>query len=264
MARAADIFRRLLIALALLALLVVVVLVYSARRLSREQPRAAVRRPIRNTFSTARSARKRTAFRIWVWLVLPRVFPEYLPGPGGYAALGLDTREGRDMPIGLSRVVTGGVSRVGINCAFCHTARVRLRAGRPLDDRSGSARPSGQLGSLPPLPDRLRVRSALHVRHAARRNRQELPAADVRTDALQVRDHSARAAYAAGTGHDEVCRSSMKSARAAARLSAWACCRPWADRPIRCVPRRTSCRSGTSDTIATPSTGTASTRSCPR
>ena len=25
----------------------------------------------------------------WIWLVLPRVFPEYLPGPGGYASLGL-------------------------------------------------------------------------------------------------------------------------------------------------------------------------------
>ena len=33
------------------------------------------------------------------------------------------------MPIGTSRVVTGGVSRVGINCAFCHTGRVRLRPG---------------------------------------------------------------------------------------------------------------------------------------
>ena len=38
MVRAADIFRRLLIALAILALLVVGVLVYAAVRLSREQP----------------------------------------------------------------------------------------------------------------------------------------------------------------------------------------------------------------------------------
>src|SRR5437762_2427229 len=25
----------------------------------------------------------------WIWLVLPRVFPEHLPGNGGYAALGM-------------------------------------------------------------------------------------------------------------------------------------------------------------------------------
>src|SRR4051794_14458208 len=25
----------------------------------------------------------------WIWIVLPRVFPQYLPGNGGYAALGM-------------------------------------------------------------------------------------------------------------------------------------------------------------------------------
>ena len=25
----------------------------------------------------------------WIWLVLPRIFPEYLPAPGGYASLGV-------------------------------------------------------------------------------------------------------------------------------------------------------------------------------
>jgi hypothetical protein len=128
MARAATIFRRLLVSLALLVVVVVGVLLYSARRLSREQEPP--------NFSSAEEhflygsiGTEADGIPYWVWLVLPRVFPEYLPGPGGYAALGLDTREGRDMPIGLSRVVTGGVSRVGMNCAFCHTARVRLRPG---------------------------------------------------------------------------------------------------------------------------------------
>src|SRR6187431_1579461 len=128
MARAADIFRRLLIALALLALLVVVVLVYSARRLSREQapPHFA---SAEEHFLYGSIGNEGDGIPYLVWLVLPRVFPEYLPGPGGYAALGLDTRDGRDMPIGLTRVVTGGVSRVGTKCAFCHTGRVRVRPG---------------------------------------------------------------------------------------------------------------------------------------
>ena len=113
-----------------MALIVVAVLVYSARRLSREQPapRFAAEQ---EHFLYGSIGAEADGIPYWVWLVLPRVFPEYLPAPGGYAALGIDTREGRDMPIGMSRVVTGGVARVGINCAFCHTARVRLRANDP-------------------------------------------------------------------------------------------------------------------------------------
>ena len=64
----------------------------------------------------------------WIWLVLPRIFPEYLPQPGGYAALGVLAPAGRELPIGLSKV-TIGFPRVGINCAMCHTASVRIRPG---------------------------------------------------------------------------------------------------------------------------------------
>lgn len=60
----------------------------------------------------------------WVWLVLPRVFPEYLPRPGGYAALGLLAKDAHEMPVGLTKV-TIGYERVGTNCALCHTASVR-------------------------------------------------------------------------------------------------------------------------------------------
>ena len=60
----------------------------------------------------------------WVWLVLPRIFPEYLPDNGGYASIGLVGRDGHEMPIGLSKV-TVGFPRVGINCAVCHTASFR-------------------------------------------------------------------------------------------------------------------------------------------
>ena len=59
----------------------------------------------------------------WIWLVLPRIFPEYLR-PGGYASIGMLSRDGHEMPIGLSRV-TVGVPRVGVNCAMCHSARFR-------------------------------------------------------------------------------------------------------------------------------------------
>ena len=40
----------------------------------------------------------------WIWMVLPRIFPEYLPGTGGWASLGIHSRADHEMPIGLSKV----------------------------------------------------------------------------------------------------------------------------------------------------------------
>jgi hypothetical protein len=63
----------------------------------------------------------------WIWITLPRVFPEYLPRPGGYNSLGLYNEPGHDMPVGFS-IKTVGVPRVAINCALCHSATIRLSA----------------------------------------------------------------------------------------------------------------------------------------
>jgi hypothetical protein len=68
----------------------------------------------------------------WIWLVLPRVFPDKLPYAGGYESLGIVAQDGRDLPIGFSKQ-TIGIERVGINCAFCHTATYRVHASdRPV------------------------------------------------------------------------------------------------------------------------------------
>jgi hypothetical protein len=55
----------------------------------------------------------------WIWLAMPRMFPEYMPGPGGYASLGLSWEEGREMPVGFAKQRIGYV-RVTGNCALCH------------------------------------------------------------------------------------------------------------------------------------------------
>jgi cytochrome c2 len=62
----------------------------------------------------------------WIWVVLPRLFPEKLPKPGGYTALGLTWEEGKETPVGISKK-TIGFPRQGITCAVCHTATYRKR-----------------------------------------------------------------------------------------------------------------------------------------
>jgi len=63
----------------------------------------------------------------WIFFVLPRMFPEKLPGPGGYAALGVAWEQGQELPIGFTKKVIG-FSRVANNCASCHTASYRKSA----------------------------------------------------------------------------------------------------------------------------------------
>ncbi len=63
----------------------------------------------------------------WLWLVMPRMFPEKLPGPAGYTSLGIVWEEGKEMPIGFTKT-TIGIPRVGVNCAACHTTSVRKTA----------------------------------------------------------------------------------------------------------------------------------------
>ncbi len=60
----------------------------------------------------------------WIWVVLPRLFPEYLPGPNGYTSLGFTWEEGKETPVGVSKK-TIGFPRQGITCAVCHSATYR-------------------------------------------------------------------------------------------------------------------------------------------
>src|SRR5262249_49339030 len=55
----------------------------------------------------------------------PRVFPDKLPGPNGYASMGINWETGHELPIGFTKK-TIGFERVANNCAACHTARYRL------------------------------------------------------------------------------------------------------------------------------------------
>lgn len=74
----------------------------------------------------------------WIWLVLPRVFPQHLPGPGGYASLGVTWEEGSELPVGFSKT-TIGFPRVGANCSFCHTSTYRTDETAPRQVVPGGA-----------------------------------------------------------------------------------------------------------------------------
>ncbi|MFL6576395.1 MAG: hypothetical protein ACJ8MR_07250 [Povalibacter sp.] len=60
----------------------------------------------------------------WIFYVLPRMFPEKMPGPDGFASFGFSWEQGQELPVGFVKK-TIGFERVGNNCATCHTASYR-------------------------------------------------------------------------------------------------------------------------------------------
>jgi len=90
------------------------------------QPASITGDPRENFLYGSIGAEAEAGIPYWLVVVLPRVFPEHLPGPGGYASLGLPWEEGRELPIGFSKK-TVGFERVGFNCALCHATRYRTR-----------------------------------------------------------------------------------------------------------------------------------------
>lgn len=68
-----------------------------------------------------------TGMPFYIWKVLPAVCPDLAP-KDGYAGFGLTYEPGHDRPIGVP-LRTVGIPRVGINCATCHTGRIRMTPG---------------------------------------------------------------------------------------------------------------------------------------
>jgi mono/diheme cytochrome c family protein len=61
----------------------------------------------------------------WIFYVLPRMFPDKIPGPNGFASFGVSWEQGQELPIGFTKK-TIGFARVANNCAACHTANYRM------------------------------------------------------------------------------------------------------------------------------------------
>ena len=60
----------------------------------------------------------------WIFYVLPRMFPEKIPKPGGLAGFGANWEQGKELPIGFTKRRIG-FDRVANNCAACHVASYR-------------------------------------------------------------------------------------------------------------------------------------------
>jgi len=113
----------------LLAVAVLVVLVVGFAiwyQIYREEPQSAwITADQRDNFLYGSIGAERTAgIPYWIWLVLPRICPDHLPGQGGYAALGRPWEEGKEMPAGFAKKTVGYI-RVGANCALCHAVPSR-------------------------------------------------------------------------------------------------------------------------------------------
>jgi len=89
------------------------------------QVQAATPTPIENAGPvSAAKSRQSAELPYWIWVVLPRLFPEYLPEAGGYPSLGFSWQEGQEVPIGIEKVSSSrpGTSHERLNCAACHAA----------------------------------------------------------------------------------------------------------------------------------------------
>jgi len=115
----------LLVAVALIA----VVSLYLIARFTRDDP-VTYTDPKEHFKYGSTGGERESGIPYWIWKVLPKMFPEYLPGetytPGTeYVSLGFLYEPGKDLPIGVSRRNTQGIDRVFLNCAICHAGSVR-------------------------------------------------------------------------------------------------------------------------------------------
>ncbi|HZE76229.1 MAG TPA: hypothetical protein VE091_13020, partial [Gemmatimonadales bacterium] len=91
------------------------------------QSRSITDDPATNFLYGSLGAEREAGIPYWIVVVLPRIFDDLLPGPGGYASLGLPWKEGAELPAGFSKK-TVGFPRVGFNCALCHATQYRTDA----------------------------------------------------------------------------------------------------------------------------------------
>jgi hypothetical protein len=121
-----PIWRRVKVALAVLIPLALGLAYFGWYKFFREEPEEVFQNEEMRFKYGSLGAEGTRGIPYWIWLTLPRIFPEYLPGPGGYRSLGVVWEPGRELPVGFAKK-TVGFPRITNNCAVCHTATYRTR-----------------------------------------------------------------------------------------------------------------------------------------
>ena len=115
---------RILLIVALLLLVIVAITAWSSFWREVPQPGWITADERDNFLYGSIGAERHGGIPYWIWLALPRMFPEYMPGNGGYVSVGLSWEQGKEMPSGFSKKRVGYI-RVAANCALCHAASFR-------------------------------------------------------------------------------------------------------------------------------------------
>src|SRR5579872_6079230 len=102
-----PVWRRIKIALAILLPLGLGIAYYGWYKFRREEPEEVFMNEDMRFKYGSLGAEWTRGIPYWIWLVLPRIFPEYLPGPGGYASLGVVWEPGRELPVGYAKKTVG-------------------------------------------------------------------------------------------------------------------------------------------------------------
>ena len=116
--------RRLIVASAVMVVFLVIAGGVGWYKLFREIPQQLFDTPAEKFMYGSLGAEKLAGVPYPLFVALPRVFGDLMPGPGGFAAFGFAWEEGKPLPAGFS-LKTVGFPRVGVNCAICHTATWR-------------------------------------------------------------------------------------------------------------------------------------------
>ncbi len=113
----------------------VLLAVYMAARLTRDQPVEYSSDVLHFEYGSTGGERT-DGIPYWFWVALPELFPEDLPDktPGrGYSSFGMIYEPGKDprfdLPVGVSMRNFRGIDVVYLNCASCHTGTVRSAPG---------------------------------------------------------------------------------------------------------------------------------------
>lgn len=118
---------KILRAIIVLLLVLIILAILGWWLLLKPAPPMSTQDPVKNFNYGSIGNEESNGLPYWIWRVLPKVFPDHLPGnQDGYGSLGFYWESGSELPVGFSKRALGVIPRVAFNCALCHQGSYRL------------------------------------------------------------------------------------------------------------------------------------------